>query len=103
MAKLNYKKMKTLAVVLFAVLLIVFALSGCETNPVIGQTDNIAQTVKTTNQTIMVVDNYESRIFRYEKIFSDGVFLNITFPECDTNGCGISIEIKSIIYYETFK
>ena len=52
---------------------------------------------------ICVTTQNECTIYEYEKIFSDGVFLNITFPECKEGECGISIECSSIIYYETFK
>ena len=98
--------MKTLVAVAITILgtLFLIILASCD-NPIqsgTGQSDNVAQ-LKSVESTILVVDNYESRIFKYEKIFSDGVFLNITFPECDSNGCGIAIELSSITYYETFK
>ena len=103
--KIKYNIMKNLLVLLVIAGTLMF--SSCDNNPVgisASQKDNVSQSVRTlTVPTVCVTTQSESTIYEYDKIFSDGVMLNITFPDCNGGNCGISIELNSIIYYETFK
>lgn len=101
--KFKIIKMKNL---IFAVLLGTFIICGCSENPIEpvkikeNKTDNVIQGVH--YPTISITTQNGVQTYKYLKVTYNIDFLEIELADCIGGGCGVSIEMNSIIYFETF-